>query len=163
LGPEMTGDQDFPQRARSIVTAVLQAAGAREGVLFTFTDKPLLLTSVASEGFVLMPEPAVMPLLPKHGHALATTRGSVVLTSNSYEIYLSSNGNVAPELFKCLAPLRVSGKLVGVIALGRREGDSAYEEGELEALDLLSTYVALAIQNHSLSQTLSQRVSENLR
>jgi putative nucleotidyltransferase with HDIG domain len=163
LGPEMTAEHDFSQRARSMVTALLQAAGAREGVLFTFSDKPSLLSSIASEGFALMPDPAVIPLLPKHVHALLTTRGSIVLTPNSYENYLSSNGNVAPELFKCVAPLKVGSKLVGLVALGRREGDARYDEDELGALDLLCNYIALAVQNHSLSQTLSHRVSENLR
>jgi putative nucleotidyltransferase with HDIG domain len=163
LAPEMTAEGDFPQRARGMLLALMQAASAREGVLFTFSDKPSLLTSVATEGFVLMPEPAVMPLLPKHVHSLATTRGSLVLTSNSYPIYLSSNGNVAPELFKCIAPLRSSGKLVGLVALGRRQDDSLYDEAELDALDLLCNYVALAVHNHALSQTLAQRVAENLR
>jgi putative nucleotidyltransferase with HDIG domain len=163
LGPEMTGEQDFPQRARSMVTALLQAAGAREGVLFTFSDKPSLLTSIATEGFALMPEPAVIPLLPKHVHALLNTRGAVVLTSGSYENYLSSNGNVAPELFKCFSPLKVGSKLVGLVALGRPEGADLYEEDELGALDLLCNYVALAVQNHTLTQTLAHRVSENLR
>ena len=110
-----------------------------------------------------MPEPAVIPLLPKHVHALASARGPVVLDSGSYELYLSSNGNVAPELFKCIVPLKVGSKLVGIVALGRREGDALYDEDELEALDLLCHYVALAIHNHSLTQTLAQRVSENLR
>jgi putative nucleotidyltransferase with HDIG domain len=163
LGPEMTAELDFPQRARAMVSALIQAAGAREGVLFTFSDKPSLLSSVASEGFVLMPEPAVIPLLPKHVHALLNTRGAVILTSHSYENYLSSNGNVAPELFKCFSTLKVGTKLVGLVALGRREGDALYDEDELGALDLLCNYVALAVQNHTLTQTLSQRVSENLR
>jgi putative nucleotidyltransferase with HDIG domain len=70
---------------------------------------------------------------------------------------------VAPELFKCVCPLKVRGRLAGVIALGRRSGDAAYEEDALDAIQLLSHYIALAIQNHSLSQTLAQRVSENLR
>ena len=43
----------------------MQAAGAREAVLFIFSDKPSLLSSIASEGFALMPEPAVIPLLPE--------------------------------------------------------------------------------------------------
>ena len=38
-----------------------------------------------------------------------------------------------------------------------------YEDEELSALDLLCNYVALGIQNHVLSQTLAQRVAENLR
>lgn len=151
------------QRARSIVSALLQAAGARECVLFIFSDKPALLSSVASEGFALMPEPAVIPLLPRQVHAQATSRGPIILDSAVYETYISSNGNVAPELFKCIAPLKVGGKLVGMVALGRREGNASYEPDELDAVELLCNYVALAVQNHSLSQTLTHRVSDNLR
>ena len=163
LGPAMTSEREFPQTARVMLSAILQAGGAREAVLFTFTDKPSLLTSIASDGFALMPEPAIIPLLPKHVHALSTARGPVALSGGSSENFLSSNGNVAPELFRCLAPLKVAGKLVGVVALGRREGDSIYDEDDLQSLALLCHYVALAIHNNSLSQTLAQRVSENLR
>jgi putative nucleotidyltransferase with HDIG domain len=70
---------------------------------------------------------------------------------------------VAPELFKCICPLKVRGKLAGLIVLGRRDGNAVYEDEALDAIQLLSHFVALAIQNHSLSQTLAQRVSENLR
>jgi putative nucleotidyltransferase with HDIG domain len=163
LGPEMTAEREFPQTARVMVSALLQASGAREGVLFTFSDKPSMLSSVAYEGFALMPEPAIMPLLPKHVHALTAAHGPIVLKPGSYDVFLSSNGNVAPELFKCVAPLKVGGKLVGLVALGRREGDALFDDEDLGALDLLSNYVAIAMQNHVLSQTLAQRVSENLR
>jgi len=163
LGPEMTAEREFPQTARAMVSALLQAGGAREAVLFTFSDKPPLLNSVASNGFALMPEPAVIPLLPKHVHALASARGPIVLSSSSYELFMSSNGNVAPELFKCIAPLKVGGKLVGMVALGRRDGEALYDNEELEALGLLCHYVALAVHNHVLSQTLAQRVSEKVR
>ena len=163
LGPEMTAEREFPQTARAMVSALLQAGGAREAVLFTFSDKPPLLNSVASNGFALMPEPAVIPLLPKHVHALASARGPIVLSSASYELFMSSNGNVAPELFKCIAPLKVGGKLVGMVALGRRDGEALYDNEELEALGLLCHYVALAVHNHVLSQTLAQRVSEKVR
>lgn len=158
LGPAMTAERDFPQTARAMVSALLQAGGAREAVLFTFSDKPSLLTSLASEGFALMPEPAVIPLLPKHVHALSSARGPIVLNQGTYEVFLSSNGNVAPELFKCIAPLKVRGKLVGMVALGRRDGDAIYDDDELDALDLLCNYVALAINNHMLNQVLAQRV-----
>jgi putative nucleotidyltransferase with HDIG domain len=163
LGPEMTAEREFPQTARAMVSAVLQAAGAREAVLFTFSDKPPVLTSVAASGFALMPEPALMPLLPRQVHALGTAHGAIILSSASYQTFLSSNGNVAPELFKCVAPLRVGGKLVGAVALGRREGDALYDPDELDSLELLCHYVALAIHNHTLTQTLTQRVSEKVR
>ncbi|HSZ01996.1 MAG TPA: HD domain-containing phosphohydrolase [Terriglobales bacterium] len=163
LGPEMTAEREFPQTARAMLSASLEAGGAREGALFTYSDRPSLLTSITAEGFSLMPEPAVIPLLPRHVHALTSSREPVILDPGTYDLYLSANGNVAPELFKCIVPLKVGSKLVGLIALGRRDGDGLYDAGELEALDLLCHYVALAVHNHSLTQTLAQRVSDNLR
>ncbi len=163
LGPELTADRDFSQTARKMLTAVLEASGAREAVLFSFGERPSLLTSVDAQGFALLPEPSLIPLLPRHVHTLTAAQGPVLLNSGTYDVFLSSNGNVAPELFKCICPLKVRSKLVGAIALGRRPGDEPYEEDALDAVQLISNYVALAIQNHSLSQTLAQRVSENLR
>jgi putative nucleotidyltransferase with HDIG domain len=163
LGPELTADRDFRQTARTMLTAVMEAAGASEAVLFSFGERPSLLTSVDAQGFALLPEPSIIPLLPRHLHSLTATTGPVVLTGATYDAFLSSNGNVAPELFKCICPLKVRGKLAGVIALGRRAGDALYEEDALDAFEMLSHYVALAIQNQNLGQTLAQRVSENLR
>jgi len=163
LGPELTAEHDFNETSRRMLAAVMEAAGAGEGALFIFYDKPTMLTSVAAQGFAMLPEPALIPLLPKHVHALSAARGPIVLNASTYSVFLSSNGNVAPELFKCVAPLKAAGKLAGVIALGRRPGDAAYEDSELDAVDLLCSYIALAVQNHALSQTLAQRVTENLR
>lgn len=163
LGPELTADRDFRQTARTMLNAILEAAGAREAVLFSFGERPSLLTSIDAQGFALLPEPSLIPLLPRHVHTLTAAAGPVLLNSTTYDVFLSSNGNVAPELFQCICPLKVRGRLAGVIALGRRSGDAPYEEDALDALQLLGNYVALAIQNHTLGQTLAQRVSENLR
>jgi putative nucleotidyltransferase with HDIG domain len=163
LGPELTADRDFRQTARAMLAAVMEAAGAREAVLFSFSERPSFLTSVDAQGFALLPEPSVVPLLPRHVQTLTAAAGPVLLNSSTYDVFLSSNGNVAPELFKCICPLKVRGKLAGVIALGRRPGDAMYDEDDLDAFKMLSHYVALAIQNHTLGQTLAQRVSENLR
>ena len=163
LGPALAAEHEFSETARRLLDAVLDAAGAREGVLFLFNDKPAMLASAAAQGFALMPDPGFIPLLPKHVHALTAARSPIVLNSSTYSVFLSSNGNVAPELFKCIAPLRAGGRLAGVIALGRRPGDALYEDSELDALELLCSYVALAAQNHALTQTIAQRVSENLR
>src|SRR3984885_7131844 len=163
LGPALTAERDFAETSRLMLSAIMEAAGAREGALFLFNDKPAMLTTAAAQGFAMLPEPAFIPLLPKHVHALTAARGPIVLNSSTSSIFLSSNGNVAPELFKCLAPLKAAGKLAGVVGLGRRPGDSLYEDSELDAMDLLCSYIALAVQNHSLTQTIAQRVSENLR
>jgi putative nucleotidyltransferase with HDIG domain len=163
LGPALTAEREFSETSRLMLSAVMEAAGAREGALFLFSEKPAVLSSSTALGFALMPDPAFIPLLPKHVHALTAARAPIVLNPSTYSIFLSSNGNVAPELFKCLAPLKAGGRLAGVIGLGRRPGDAHYEDSELDALDLLCSYVALAVQNHVLTQTIAQRVSENLR
>jgi putative nucleotidyltransferase with HDIG domain len=163
LGPELTAERDFQQTARTMVAAILEVSGAREAVLFSFSDRPSLLTSVDAQGFALLPQPALIPLLPRHVHALTAVAAPVALNSATCDTFLSSNGNVAPELFKCLYSLKVRGKLAGVIALGRQAGDAAYEDESLDALQLIGNYIGLAIHNHSLSQTLAQRVGENLR
>ena len=163
LGPALAAEREFSESSRLMLAAVMEAAGAREGVLFIFSDKPAILTSASAQGFALMPDPGFIPLLPKHVHALMAARGPIVLNSSTCSVFLSSNGNVAPELFKCIAPLKAAGRLAGVIALGRRPGDALYEDSELDALQLLCGYVALAVQNHALTQTIAQRVSENLR
>ncbi len=163
LGPAMTAEREFAQTAQAMLSALQQAGGTREVALFAATDRPSLLTSLAAIGFALIPDPAIIPLLPKHLHALTNARGPVLIDQASRDSYLSSNGNVAPELFKCIVPLRVGGKLVGAVALGRHEGDAQYDASELESLELLCHYVALAVHNQALTQTLTQRVSENLR
>ena len=163
LGPTIAAERSFTEAARAMLAALMQSADAREGVLFTFSEKPALLNSIAADGFALVPEPAVIPLLPKHVHALASARAPLVLNAGTYEIFLSADGNVAPHLFKCICPLRVAGKLVGLVGLGRRTGDALYDNDDLSALDLLCNYLALAIQNHMLGQTLERRVAENLR
>src|SRR6202022_1200212 len=42
-------------------------------------------------------------------------------------------------------------------------GDAIYEDADLDAMGLLCSYVALAVHNHTLTQTLAQRVSEKVR
>jgi putative nucleotidyltransferase with HDIG domain len=163
LGSEMTAETDFAERARSILSCLMEAADAREGALFVFRDKPAVLATVASHGFSVFPEQAVIPLLPKHVHALNNVRAPLLISRASWDQYLSSNGNVAPELFKCIAPLRVSGKLVGMIGMGRRSEDAQYGEDDLQALGMMSHYVALAVHNHTLSESLAHRVSEHLK
>ena len=163
LGPELTEERDFTQTALLMLQTLREAASAVEGVVFSFSERPALMTSIAAQGFALLPDPTIIPLLPKHVHALSSSRGPVLLNSSTTDVFLSSNGNVAPELFRCLSPLKVGNRLVGMVALGRREGEATYSPEDLDGLQVLTPYVALSVHNHALSQTLTQKVSENLR
>ena len=163
LGSLMTADRDFPETAGQVLSLLMDAVDAREGALFLFRDRPAMLASIVSKGFLTFPEQAVIPLLPKHVHALNTLRTPLPISAKSYEGYLTANGNVAPELFKCIIPMRVGNKLVGMTALGRRGEEAVYSPEDLEAMRMLNHYVALGVHNYTLSQSLAQRVSEHLR
>jgi putative nucleotidyltransferase with HDIG domain len=163
LGSEMTAETDFQERARSILSCLMEAVDAREGALFVFRDKPAVLASEAASGFAVFPQQAVIPLLPKHVHALSNVRAPLLISRATWDQYLSSNGNIAPELFKCIAALRVSGKLVGMIGMGRRSEDAQYGEDDLQALGMMAHYVSLAVHNHTLSESLAHRVAEHLK
>lgn len=163
LGALMTADRGFPEAAGNVLNLLMSSVDAREGALFVFRDRPAMLASIASQGYQNFPEQAVIPLLPKHVHALNSLRAPLPISAKTYEGYLTANGNVAPELFRCIVPLRVSNKLVGMTALGRRGEDAVYSAEDIEALRMLCHYVALGVHNYTLSQSLAQRVSEHLR
>src|SRR5258707_11910776 len=70
LGPELTADRDFRQTARTMLTAVMEAAGARAAVLFLVRERPSFLSSVHAPGFPLLPAPALVPLTFPHPYTL---------------------------------------------------------------------------------------------
>lgn len=162
LGPALTAEIDFAVTAPRMLASLMDAIDAREGILFRFNDKPAMLSSIATRGLKDSPNNLVIPMLPKHVHALTRMHGPRIL-ENDWPEFLSSNGNFAPQLVRVLAPLRVGVRLVGAIALGARNQEGGYQEDDLEGLGMLGHYVALGIHNHSLSETLAQRVGENLK
>ena len=138
LGPEMTAEREFPQTARAMLSASFEAGGAREGAIFTYSDRPSLLTSSRRRRVHLNARTAVIPLLPRHVHALTSSREPVILDSSFLR-------RLSKREWKCCArtlqmhcsALKVGAKLVGIIALGRRDGDGLYDSSDLEALELL--------------------------
>jgi HD-GYP domain-containing protein (c-di-GMP phosphodiesterase class II) len=168
LGPMLAGERDFNETAHSMLRAMMEAVEAREGALFTFCEKPAQLKVAAWRGYALFPEAGFVSLNSRQVHALETTSGAVALSAHEHGKFLSSNGNVAPEMFKCILPLRVGAKLAGIVGLGSRieaahtKDAVCYGAEELEALTAFSHYVALAVHNHNLTESLQRGVVEHL-
>ena len=165
LGPVLTGERDFAKTSQEILTSITEAIAAREAVLFSYASDPAVLKSVAARGLSSFPDPAVIPLSSKNldalnGLTMPQNLGGEALPPS---VFLSDNGNVSSDVFRCLVPLKVRGALVGLLALGRRDGDSPYGDDEHDALGMVSHYVALAVHNHAISQTLEQRTTDSLR
>lgn len=163
LSTEIVTERPFSDTAEVMLTAACDALGASEGVLFTYTDRPSVLASVAAHRYAVLPERCIIPLLPKHVHALTVASGPVILSSSLADVYLGANGNLARDAFRLIAPLRIAGRLVGLLALGDPQEEAVYDRADVEAVALLSSYMALALHSHQLKESLEQRVAENLR
>jgi putative nucleotidyltransferase with HDIG domain len=141
----------------------MKSAGSRCAVLFQFGEKPLMLRALASAGFSRFSEDATVPLLPRHGYALGKLREPVRLDGGKREQFFSTDGNFNPAWLEWIVPLRIGRKLVGIFGLGEHLDGADYGSEEVHALEVVGHYCALAVHNHSLSDTLAVRISENLR
>jgi putative nucleotidyltransferase with HDIG domain len=163
LGPVLTGERDLTHTAGSALEIVMAAAQAAAGAIFRFQEKPAMLSSIAAAGFVVFPEVAVFPLLARHVHALTAAPGPQKLLRERSDNFLSSNGNISSVWFRCIIPLKVRGKLVGALMLGEREAGADYTPELLKQLADLAPFIALAIHNHQLLQSLEERTADNLK
>jgi len=159
----LTGDRDLSQTAGAALEIVKAAVRATSAALFRFIDKPAMLASIAADGFVIFPQTAVFQLQPKHIHALTHAAGPQKISGERSDTFLSSTGNISSVWFRCVAPLKVRGKLIGVLLLGEREGGAEYTPEILKQLGDLAPFIALSIYNHQLMLSLEERAAENLR
>jgi putative nucleotidyltransferase with HDIG domain len=163
LGPVLTGERDLAHTAGAALEIVMAAVRASSGALFRLQEKPAMLSSIASAGFVVFPQTAVFPLLSRHVHALTNAPGPQKLVRERSDVFLSSNGNISSVWFRCVVPLKVRGKLIGALLLGEREGGTDYTPEILKQLGDLAPFIALAIYNHQLMMSLEERTTENLK
>ena len=163
LGPALTSNTDFRETTGKILAMVMKIAGSRCAILFQFGEKPLMLRSLASAGFSRFSEDVTVPLLPRHGYALGKLHEPVRLDSEKREQFFSTDGNFNPAWLEWIVPLRIGRKLVGIIGLGKHLDGVDYASEEVQSLQVVGHYCALAVHNHSLSETLAARISENLR
>jgi putative nucleotidyltransferase with HDIG domain len=163
LGPALTSNTDFRETTAKILAMIMKIAGSRAAVLFQFDEKPLALRSLASAGFSKFPKDVIVPLLPRHCYALGKLREPLQLDSESREQLFSTDGNFNPAWLEWIVPLRIGRKLAGLFGLGAHLDGTGYSADELHSLEVVGHYCALAVYNHSLSETLAARISENLK
>jgi len=163
LGPVLTEDRDLGQTAGAALEIVKAAVRAASAALFRFNDKPAMLASIAADGFVIFPQTAIFPLQPKHVHALTHAPGPQRISGERSDTFLSSTGNISSVWFRCVAPLKVRGKLIGALLLGEREGGAEYTPEILKQVGDLAPFIALSIYNHQLMLSLEERAKENLK
>jgi len=162
LGPVLTGDRDLAHTAAAALEVVKASVHAVSAALFRFSENPAMLSSIAADGFVIFPTTAVIPLHPKHVNALMQTPGPQRISADR-DAFMSSGANISGAWCRCVAPLKVHGRLIGAILLGEREGGAEYTEEALKQLGDLAPFIALCVFNHQLMRSLEEQAAENLK
>ncbi len=163
LGPVLTGERDLAHTAAGALAVVMAATHAGSGALFRFNEKPALLASVAAQGFMVFPQTAIFPLLPKDVQQLTNAPGPQRIGRERSDSYVSLTGNISGAWFRCIAPLKVRGKLIGALLLGEREGGAEYTPEILKQIGEIVPFIALAIYNYQFVTSLEEATQENIR
>lgn len=152
---------------------VIENAGAERGVLILEKGGRWF---IEAEGSINQEEVKVLQSIPIEGHPdvplpttlvnyVARTRQNVVLNDASQEGQFTQDDyitNHQPRSMLC-APLLNQGKLVGMFYLENNLTASAFTEDRLEVLNLLSTQVAISIENARLYDNLQASLDAQVR
>jgi putative nucleotidyltransferase with HDIG domain len=157
LGPVLAGESDLQHTAAAALSVAMSLARVSSGALFCLRENPPVLASMAAAGFDSFPRAAVFPLEPRQVYALTHACGPQRLSGVCRDLLLGSDGNISSTQFRILLPLRVLGKLAGVLMLGEPEGADDYSADALHQTGELSAFIALAVHNHQLSMALQER------
>jgi putative nucleotidyltransferase with HDIG domain len=163
LGPVLTGERDLAQTASAALAVVMVAVHAGSGALFRFNEHPAILASMAAQGFMVFPKTAIFPLLPKDVQELTQAPGQQKISRERSDVFLSLTGNISGAWCRCVAPLKVRGKLVGAMLLGEREGGAEYTPEILKLIGDIVHFIALAVYNHQSMIRLEEATQENLK
>jgi putative nucleotidyltransferase with HDIG domain len=163
LGPVLTGERDLERTAAGALSIVMPTVGAGSGAVFRFSEKPDLLASVAARGFRVFPHSLIFPLLPQDVGQLLEAPGPQRIGRENVGLFPSVTGNVSGAWFRCIAPLKVRGKLIGALLLGEREGGAEYTAEILSYIGDIAPFIALAVYNHQFANWLEDATRENLR
>jgi putative nucleotidyltransferase with HDIG domain len=163
LGPAATAERDFHETASDVLAKSMLALEAVQGALLTFDPSGTRMTSVASVKMeALGPEVSIV-IARQQSQRWSQTRQPVIVKANEIEEYFGAQHMAGLQSLRMFAPLRAGSGVVGALLLGERLNQARYSEFESEAVGLLSSHLALLLQNHALVTSLKHQIADNLR
>ncbi|MEG4319560.1 MULTISPECIES: AAA family ATPase [unclassified Microcoleus] len=152
----------------SLMRISLENAGAQSGFLILLRDGKLLISAKAS---VVAEDVAVLQFTPvEECHDLPVTainyvertRSDLVLSNAAAEGRFTADPYVAKHQLKSLlcTPIINQGKLIGILYLENNLTIGAFTAHRLEVLRLLSSQVAISLENALLYNSVEQKVQE---
>ena len=163
LGPAATAERDFSETASEVLAKCMIALEAIQGALLTFDSAGTRMTSIAASRMdALVPETS-LTIGRQQAQRWGQARMPVIVKSTEAEEFFGAQHAQAVGAVRLITPLRAGSGVVGALLLGERMNQARYSDFECEAAAMLSSHLALLVQNQTLVQSLKHQIADNLR
>jgi putative nucleotidyltransferase with HDIG domain len=139
------------------------ALEAIQGALLTFDSSGTRLTSVASSQMDALAPETSLTIGRQQAQRWSHARMPVIVKSSETEDFFGAQHATAVGAVRFITPLRAGSGVVGALLLGERMNQARYSDFEVEAAAMLSSHLALLMQNQTLVQSLKHQIADNLR
>ena len=167
----ISGEIVLGRLLEKMMKIVLENAGAQRGVLIMVKEDELV---IEAEGEVGRDEVKVMQSIPLETNGIlptsiikytARTQGDVVLNDSAQEGIFTEDYYVKKTLLKSVLciPIVNKGKLLGILYLENNVTKGAFTSERLELLKILSSQMAISLENALFYSTLEQKVVERTK
>jgi putative nucleotidyltransferase with HDIG domain len=163
LGPAATAERDFSETASDVLAKSMLALEAVQGALLTFDPSGMRMTSVASVKMEALGPEVSITIARQQSQRWSQTRQPVIVKANEIEEFFGAQHAAGLQTVRMIAPLRAGSGVVGGLLLGERLNQARYSEFESEAVGILSSHLALLLQNQALVTSLKHQIADNLR
>ncbi len=144
------------------VESIIETFGAGRAAIFLFDPRAGRFALVASSGYLQEPtsahtmEPSdLLPIwLSRHNQLLLTKE---MTGCGQFELYRQAS-LLGAEI---ISGLFAKGKLIGILTLGGKVTGKAYGDIDLELLSILTTYLAMAMENALLYRDIARSRAHN--
>jgi predicted ATPase/signal transduction histidine kinase len=164
----ISGEVVLDRLLERLMTVCLEVAGAQRGALLLHEDGSLFVRAVGSTSEPVSHERTPFhssPDVPSSMVAQAYDIGDAVILANARQSPFSSDPYVVSHALKSAlaVPIRRQASSVGVLYLENNLATRAFAPGRVRVLRLLSSQMAIALENSRLFEKLQVEVEERRR
>ncbi|MBN1310874.1 MAG: GAF domain-containing protein [Anaerolineae bacterium] len=157
---------DLEEVLNQVMDAIIQLTGAERGFLMLFDEKGELEVKAARNLAKETLEEEEFAISRSVIRIVAETGEQVVTTDATEDPRFASQASVVAHSLRSIqcVPLRVRGKIIGVVYVDNRVRTGVFDEADLEMLSAFASQAAVAIENARLftrtDEALAARVGE---
>jgi diguanylate cyclase (GGDEF)-like protein len=144
LGAELTNLMKAAIMSKRVYLLLFESVGVGSVKQFVSEDT----TNEAVTDLSIKPDSPISEWLRKENKLLF--RESMDILPILSSLWMSERKAIDEAEIELFAPLTSRGKLLGILALAKKENDAIYDMGDIELINILTSEIAVAIENAQL-------------